>query len=65
MANWTNEELREWAENISVTGYGRVTQARVKKFLIMRANAEELAQGFNRSEICTITSYVNEIQTSH
>jgi len=60
MAHWTNQELRQWAENISEPGYGRVSQKIVRKVILDRANTEELNQGFNREEIRTITAYVNE-----
>ena len=60
--NWTNQELRQWAENISEPAYGRVSQKLVREVIFDRANTEELEQGFNREEIRTIWSYVNEIQ---
>lgn len=58
--NRTKQELREWAENISERGYGKVTLKTVKSVILDRANNDELAQGFTRSEMHTIWEYVNE-----
>ncbi len=60
--NRTSHELRQWAENIAVTGYGMVSQKFIKGVVEDRANTEELEQGFTHKEIRTITNYVNEIQ---
>ena len=61
---WTNQELRVWAENIAVTGYGTVTQKLVREVIWERANTEEQETGFTRDDIRTITEFVNGIQTS-
>ena len=58
--NWTDKQLRNWAENISEPGYGKVSQKTVREVILDRANNEELAQGFSRDEIRTITAYANE-----
>jgi len=60
MKNRTRQELRQWAENISEAGYGRVTQKIVKDIILDRANSEELEQGFTRSDMRIIWQYVNE-----
>ena len=58
----TAQELQQWAENIAVQGYGRVSQKLVRGVVEDRANTEELGQGFTRREIRAITQLVNEIQ---
>ena len=58
----TNEELRQWAENIARGGWGKVTVKIVDGVIRDCANAQESQQGFTRQDIRTITEYVNEIQ---
>ena len=54
------QERKQWAENIAVTGYGIVDDVSIRNIVIARANDEELGE-LTEDDIDVIVVMVNKI----